>query len=202
MVDVERPRRLRTERQPPATCPPGWVWFLSGMLIGMFISFLVYLQEVVPSRPQSSQTAPVPTVVAASPPAPAPPQPHKEEKQIEPPKPVKPVDTSGKFEFYDKLPNPEEEKAQPVQTLSDKTGTLVLPAVLQVGAFRDEQAAQGLKTHLSTLGVRAYVEQSMTGNEMWYRVRVGPISSVGQYNQLVVQLNEHNITANVLPITR
>lgn len=202
MVDVERPRRLRTERQPPATCPPGWVWFLSGMLIGMFISFLIYLQEVVPTHPQSSQT-PVPTVVAANPPAPAPPQPHKEEKQIEPPKPVKPVDTSGgKFEFYDKLPNPEEEKAQPLPTMSDKTGTLVLPAVLQVGAFRDEQAAQGLKTHLSTLGVRAYVEQSMNGSEMWYRVRVGPISSVGQYNQLVTQLSEHNITANVLPITR
>lgn len=198
MVDVERPRRLRTERQPPATCPPGWVWFLSGMLIGMFISFLIYLQEVVPSRPQSTQTAPVPTVVAANSPG----QPHKEEKQFEPPKPVKPVDTSGgKFEFYDKLPNPEEEKAQPAQTLSDKTGTLVLPAVLQVGAFRDEQAAQGLKTHLSTLGVRAYVEQSMNGSEMWYRVRVGPISSVGQYNQLVTQLGEHNITANVLPIS-
>lgn len=202
MVDVERPRRLRTERQPPATCPPGWVWFLSGMLIGMFVSFLIYLQEVVPNHPQSSQVAPVPTVVAANP-TPAP-QPHKEEKQIEPPKAAKPVDANNKFEFYDKLPNPDEDEKEPppAQTLSDKTGTLVLPAVLQVGAFRDEQAALGLKTHLSTLGVRAYVEQSMNGSEMWYRVRVGPISSVGQYNQLVTQLSEHNITANVLPISR
>jgi len=207
MAELERPRRLRTEKQPPATCPPGWVWFLSGILIGMFISFLVYLQEIVPNHPieTGKSLAPVPSVVQANvnpvvtQPAPPPP---KESKQIEAPKSVKPVDTNSKFEFYETLPNPDD-KPQPAETtLSEKTGTVVLPAIFQVGAFRDEQAAQGLKTHLSSLGVRAYVEQTMNDNEVWHRVRIGPIANIGQYHQLVNQLNEHNITADVLPLTR
>jgi cell division protein FtsN len=207
MAELERPRRLRTEKQPPATCPPGWVWFLSGVLIGIFISFLLYLQEVVPNHlPEAGKSpAPVPTVIQANvPPAvtqPAPP-PRKDDKQIETPKSVKPVDTNSKFEFYETLPNPDD-KSQPAgATLSEKTGTVVLPAILQVGAFRDEQAAQGLKTHLSSLGIRAYVEQTMNGSEVWHRVRVGPISNIGQYNQLASQLNAHNITVDVLPLTR
>jgi len=207
MAELERPRRLRTEKQPPATCPPGWVWFLSGVLIGIFISFLLYLQEVVPNHlPEAGKSpAPVPTVVqanvtpAVTQPAPAPP---KENKQIEAPKSVKPVDTNSKFEFYETLPNPDDKPQPAAATLSEKTGTVVLPAILQVGAFRDEQAAQGLKTHLSSLGIRAYVEQTMNGSEVWHRVRVGPISNIGQYNQLASQLNAHNITVDVLPLTR
>jgi len=31
---------------------------------------------------------------------------------------------------------------------------------------------------------------------------VGPISNIGQYNQLASQLNAHNITVDVLPLTR
>ena len=207
MTELERPRRLRTEKQPPATCPPGWVWFLSGVLIGMFISFLIYLQEIVPHHPTETSQAPalVPTVVQANVnpvvTQPAPP-PTGENKQIEVPKSVKPVDTNSKFEFYETLPNPDDKPQPSAATLSEKTGTVVLPAIFQVGAFRDEQVAQGLKTHLSSLGVRAYVEQTMNGSEVWHRVRIGPISNIGQYNQLVNQLDENNITADVLPLTR
>jgi cell division septation protein DedD len=202
MAELERPRRLRTEKQPPATCPPGWVWFLSGVLIGMFLSFLIYLQEVVPNHPAEAGKSPVlvPTVVPVNPVvATVQSSPRPEDKQITTPKPAKPVDTNSKFEFYETLPNPEK---SPPPTTSEKTGTVILPAILQVGAFRDEQSAQGLKTHLSSFGVRAYVEQTTNGNEIWYRVRVGPVSNIGQYNQLVEQLSANNITADVLPLTR
>jgi cell division protein FtsN len=78
-------RRNRRSEYISPTCPPGWAWLLAGILIGMFISFLIYLREFAPQNlpPESAQvTNPSITNTKGNKPVPDP-----------------------KLEFYEKLPS-------------------------------------------------------------------------------------------------
>ncbi len=51
-------------RQPTRTpnaqgCPAGWIWFVAGVLFGMFLAFLLYLQSLNPATETQSLTPPV-----------------------------------------------------------------------------------------------------------------------------------------------
>ncbi len=174
---------------------PGWAWMLAGLLIGLFVALLVYLN----TRPKGSAQTPA----AVTQPAPGP-QKGKEtqkeardvKKQKEEPIPPPP---KPRFDFYTILPEmevviPEQEiSGRPKQGVPqvDKPGTYVL----QAGAFRKFDDAERLKASLALLGIQASVQMATINNETWYRVRIGPYNNLDELNAVRMRLRENAINA-------
>ena len=185
---VARNRHAPTSDEVSVSCPPGWLWLLAGIVIGMFVSFLIYLQEFSPNTVPSGQVlAPPPTIV--NPPrtssTPPPPQVPPVAAVEEPPQ--------QRFQFYD-MPNadtvPEETPENPVTNSTPKPSGQY---ILQVGLFRNSPEAEGLKKYLQSLNIPATVEeivQADTGK--WHRVQVGPFSDLDKLNKIREKLKKKN----------
>jgi len=179
--------------------PPPWAWAAVGLLVGLFVAFLVFLQ-LRPAPPVEHmvklETPPEPaTRPAAEKPAPlpAPPAERKKEQPAPPPKP--------RFEFYNLLPEMEvivpEQEVQGAATAEgvrqvEQPGTYLL----QAGSFRTREQADQLRARLALLGVETDV-QTVTVNEKetWHRVRVGPFSSLRNLNTARSLLKKNGIEA-------
>jgi cell division protein FtsN len=163
------------------TCPPGWAWLLAGILIGVFISFLVYLREIAP---QSLPTDNVQTTVPA-------------------PSPQRDTSVATDFQFYDLLPDQQKmpgtgATSPPLQQGTPADLPITTPGryLLQVGSFRNEQEAEGLKSYLISLGIQASIEKTnLNETGRWYRVQVGPLTDLNQLNQTRALLAKNNIHA-------
>jgi len=171
-------RRNRRPEYISPTCPPGWAWLLAGILIGMFISFLIYLREFAPQNlPPESAQATNPSIT-------------KVDDPVTPP-----------LEFYDKLPNAETSgtagtKGESQLPQSDLLVTTPGRYLLQVGSFQDEQSAEGLKGYLVSIGIPAHIEMTaLSETGRWYRVQVGPFTDLDKLNQTRSLLAKNNITA-------
>jgi cell division protein FtsN len=162
------------------TCPPGWAWLLAGILIGMFISFLIYLREFAPQNfpPESAQVT-NPSITNT-----------KGNDPVTPP-----------LEFYDKLPKAETSgpagtKGESQPPKSELLVTTPGRYLLQVGSFQDEQSAEGLKSYLVSIGIPAHIETTaLSETGRWYRVQVGPFTDLDKLNQTRSLLAKNNITA-------
>jgi cell division protein FtsN len=159
-------------------------------MIGMFISFLIYLRQIAPHEvvlPETNLaavTTPNDTV------------------------PIPPTETTdAPFEIYDPLMNKSKEKAAPQnsptapppssgETIPSSDLPITVPGryLLQVGSFRDEREAEGLKAHLASLGIPARIESTMLNqNGRWYRVQVGPFTDLDKLNQIRAQLAANSL---------
>jgi len=204
---VARRRRRVVRREPSSACPPGWTWLLAGMVIGFFLAFLFYLQEIGPQIEEATE------------------QPDTERTVAEAPS-TQTTTEAPRFEFYDMLPQAEVPTTQPPPTraaayqptepeapttpnppeISTKPSpeealAVTTPGryVLQVGSFRAREEAEGLKNHLMNLGISAHVKAASTnGSDQWYRVQVGPFEQLEALNQTRRQLADNNIAAIVL----
>jgi len=173
---VGRNRRTRDADYVSPTCPPGWAWLLAGILIGMFVSFLFYLREVAPNS--------LPPENALVPPA---------TENI--PSTDKPPPTD--FTFFDDLKKPG--GGTSTQT-PNPNQPITVPGryLLQVGAFRNETEADGLKTYLNSLNILATVNKTTLSDKgRWYRVEVGPFTDLDKLNQTRARLATNNIQAIV-----
>ena len=84
---------------------------------------------------------------------------------------------------------------KPSRSLQAGTTHSVPPRLyLQVGAFSDRMNAERLKLKLVGGGVNGVVIHPEASNQgMLYRVRIGPIRDVAQYDRLVAQVAELNV---------
>ena len=179
-------RNRRTDNYVSPSCPPGWAWLLAGIMIGLFISFLIYLREIAPHDVVLPETN-LATVTSPNETVPTPP--------------------STPFEIYDPLmdkpkaagKNPPTAPAPPPssgETMLSSDLPITVPGryLLQVGSFRDEREAEGLKAHLATLGNPARIESTMLNqNGRWYRVQVGPFTDLDKLNQIRAQLAANSL---------
>jgi cell division protein FtsN len=188
------PRSSRRYNQNP-NCPPGWLWLLAGLLIGMFLSFLIYLRGIDTHAPPDIHAENMPSA----------------EKPVE--AKVKTPSLSPRFEFYEILPQSGvnspvmavSEVEEAIEIVDSPPAPTVMNAmsapvpetpsaqILQVGAFRNAQEAEGLKAHLAMLGIRSQVRAAADNSGVWHRVEVGPVKSFGQLERLQAQLRTHNI---------
>ncbi len=180
--------------QPPPRCPPRWTWLLAGILIGMFISFLIYLRELAPLVTQSSTQPPVTTLAPSSPGTQSP----LVQLPTAPEKGSAGAEKTERFEFYDLLPKAEVKV--PPSTKDDLPVTVPGTYLLQTGSFREKRQAEGLKNHLTTnLNIPAKVEAAATsGADNWYRVQVGPFTDLEALNQTRTTLRENGIESILL----
>lgn len=182
---------------------PGYLWLLSGLAIGLFVAFIVYLdkqpasdkdfgsavqaeleklkQQAGNDKPASTSTSEKTDQTAAK----------KEQK----------------FNFYTILPELEvlipEIETRPPESASQagesatKAGSVETGKqyILQVGSFQNLIDAEKLKANLAFLGMEASIQHVTVNNQAWHRVRTGPYQNKQQLYKSQKQLNQNNINS-------
>ena len=93
--------------------------------------------------------------------------------------------------------DPRASVAPAVTAASAPPGPAPSPATLyiQTGAFADPANAERLLAKLRDNGYRdAFVRDAMVGGRRWYRVRIGPVQSVADYDRIVDELERIGVT--------
>ena len=156
--------------------PGSWISFLSGLALGLTVAFGVFLYRQ-PTSPGPGSAAPQPEVVNP---------PHLVEPGSSAPEP--------EIEFYYRLPEmevtvPEWDVSQNSAANENKLdpGTYVL----QVGSFKKYDDAEAAKAKLALQGIRANVQRVViNGQDVWYRVHVGPFTNAQAIDEMRLQLIE------------
>ena len=184
-----RRRRTTTRKSPP------WIWAITGLLAGLFVAFLVFLQMQPESEVtvEKTRALDIPTETEArdvrkQKPAPVPP----------PPKP--------RFDFYNLLPEmevivqDEEIKGAPSKEgvkRVEQPGTYLL----QAGSFRSHTQADQLRAKLALMGLETSIQSvSVNSKQAWHRVRVGPFLNLSDLNQARSLLKKNGIDAILIRI--
>ena len=178
---------------------PGWAWMLGGLAIGLFVAFLVYLNNNIhPGKKTNLVQAFKETMhdardVRKDKDKAPPPPPKAEPKTADKPKPS--------FDFYTILPElevavPEQElaaKSQKPTAADDKS-----EYILQAGSFRDFKQADQLKAKLALQGIDANIQSVQVNQDTWHRVLIGPIRQMATLTATLKRLKEHNIAVIIV----
>jgi cell division protein FtsN len=109
-----------------------------------------------------------------------------------------------RFDFYDILPQyevvlPEVEtaagpsaRAKPV----DEPGSYVL----QAGSFGAAADAEKLKANLALLGIESRVQKVAIDDDVYHRVRIGPITDLDKLNRIRRQLHDAHVNAMLMKV--
>lgn len=165
------------------------MWLLTGILIGLGLAYYLSAKGYIP-QPQadpstSEESAATGTASDAEEVAPA---------AVEPKK--------SPYDFFTVLP--EMEVVVPEQELSKKSlPQAAQPAdggsyLLQVGSFRQNSDAEQMKARLALLGITARIQTVTINDATWHRVRVGPVSGIGQADEMRSQLSDNGIDSLVM----
>ena len=107
------------------------------------------------------------------------------------------ADESAKsYDFYDMLPNFEvvvPEKDKEVSVSRDRNAApaaITRPGqyVLQAGSYRKEEEADRIAAQLKKLGIDSTVQRVAVDDDVWHRVRIGPINDLTELNRLRARL--------------
>jgi cell division protein FtsN len=116
--------------------------------------------------------------------------------------------TSGEatdnYDFYEMLPKfevvvPEKEK----DVRSDLPAGRVERAgvyVLQAGSYRNQPDAERVQAQLKLQGIDAKVQRVAVDNDVWHRVRIGPITDLAEVNRVRAQLQAAEIDGLVIRV--
>jgi hypothetical protein len=170
-----------------------WVSFVSGLALGLLFALAVYLW---------SGSLPPPVSLIGMWDSGSIDQPEFEDPDFT-------SDTSHelprpKFDFYKILP--EMEVPVPQWELSSNNGdrgTSLAPGmyVLQVGSFRQFDEADRAKATLALRGISARIQRVViNGQDVWFRVHVGPFSDVADIRAMRVKLIENDMDFILLRI--
>lgn len=172
-------------QQPGGQTFSGMTGLATGLAIGLSVAFGVFLHY-------RNQPLPGPEPVAAKPPASA--------RATEEAAPA-PADTSKDLTFYDDLPRQEVEvpKAPEKPGARPAAGMPAGDVILQAGSFKQPAEADKLQAKLAQYGVDSKIQRFALEDETWYRVRIGPIATVEQLEQIRSKLAEAEVEAT--PVT-
>lgn len=182
---------------------PGYIWLLSGLAIGLFVAFIVYLDKQ-PENDKDFGSAVQHELEKLKQ------QANKKESKPATTKPASAKSTGvkkeQKFNFYTILPElevliPENETRPPDSSSSTKNKTANNSRinnntdkqyVLQVGSFQNLNDAEKLKANLAFLGLSANIQHVTVNKQAWHRVRTGPYRDKQQLykNQKLLKQND------------
>ena len=174
---------------------PGYIWLVSGLAIGLFIAFIVYLDKQ-PAREIDFGSAVQEEL--------------KKIKQQAKKKNTGAAETATKkeqkFNFYTILPElevliPESETRPPERPAKTKNKSITTKNtskkhtgkqyVLQAGSFQNLNDAEKLKANLAFLGLAANIQHVTINKQAWHRVKTGPYRNKQQLykNQKLLKQN-------------
>ncbi len=198
MAQARKVRRkpASTESRRPT---PGWVWLLAGMVVGLAVAAVLYLQG-------ADRMGQDPGWLTHGTPSPSEPAPEAA------PKVTAPAQETTRFQFYELLPSdevripgpaPEQPSAArptpaptPVPQTTPGTGGRVL---LQTGSFRQFAQADEMKARLAMVGLQANIREVRVNGQRFHRVYLGPFASETQVNNALERLRSENIEVLRLP---
>ena len=162
--------KSHASRSAPARQIPGWLWLLTGMVLGGFIMFLVHLSELKKAgvgddqnseRQTKSDTASKPKSGGESS--------EPETKEESPSELI--------FEFYDRLK--EEQVTVPdYEQPQERAAQITHHYFLQVASFRSHADADKARARLILLNMEASIEKTtLQSGATMYRVIVGPYTN-------------------------
>ena len=175
---------------------PGYVWLLSGLAIGLFVAFIVYLDK----QPENNNDFGSAVQQELE----------KLKQQVKNKNKTKTESSTTakkeqKFNFYTILPElevliPESETRPPEVKNKTVTGNTQKPGkikryVLQAGSFQNLTDAEKLKANLAFLGFEADIQHVTVNNQAWHRVRTGPYQDTQQLYQNQKRLKQNDINA-------
>jgi len=181
---------------------PGWLWMLGGLTIGLFVAFLVYLNNSThPSQKNAlakvikETLKDVQAANKSKATQPSPPDTKKHETDKDKPAPS--------FDFYYILPElevrvPEQEIAR--QSATGKPDAVDIDYMLQVGSFKQHEQADQLKAKLAIHGITANIQSVRINDDTWHRVRVGPLQNLTTLNQVNKRLKENGFNAIIVKL--
>lgn len=166
--------------------------FVTGLVIGLFVAFIVYLKEH--QSVNLSDQSPEVVIQNMN-------------------KPIIPETDNGEvagipepqFDFYQILPNMEvnvseweaEEDKQSESIPADDSGVFIL----QVGSFEQYEAADEVKAKLALLGVSADIQRVViNGRDIRHRVRVGPYKDPAKLQEARDRLLANNLDFMLLKL--
>ncbi len=162
-----------------------WSWLFTGLAIGLFVAFLVWLQSNVPmsSDPLTQE---------------------REQDKTKAEDTTAGADEDKRFEFYTLLPEmevliPQTGEKPPATRQEDvtKPGNYAL----QAGSFRRFGDADRRKASLALLGIESQIQKvEVAAGETWHRVRIGPYEDLDELNKVRRQLQENNIETLLIRI--
>lgn len=175
---------------------PGYVWLLSGLAIGLFIAFIVYLDKQ-PENDKDFGSAVQQELeklkIQAK---------KKDNRKTETTSSTK---KEQKFNFYTILPElevliPENETRPPKTTTDTKNKKAAVTDtskqyILQAGSFQNLGDAEKLKANLAFLGLEAEIQHVTVNKQAWHRVRIGPYKDKKQLYQSQKTLKQNDIPA-------
>jgi cell division protein FtsN len=178
----------RTTTRKPAKPPvPGWLWMLGGLLVGLFIAFLVYLQQQG-GDPFKGISLPQPKAAATD-----------TRAVTKQPIPKAPPKREGiNFDFYSILP--EQEVVIPESELNNSSKPdEKANYYLQVGSFKNDGDAQALMAELFLLNLTPSIQKvTVDGGNTWHRVRLGPYVDRRKLDQTSRRLQDNGINFFVI----
>ncbi len=163
----------------------GWTGLVIGLLAGLAVGLALYLLD---ARDRGGPAGPAPEPASAREPGPG----------------GGTAEPADSYDYYEMLPNfevvvPEREpevrrdgQAAPVQ----KAGAYVL----QVGSYRNYADADRVRAQLALQGIESRVQRVSVDNDTWHRVRVGPISDLGELNRVRERLREADMDTLVIRV--
>jgi len=203
---MSRDYKIRATRKRKKSLP-GYVWLLSGLAIGLFIAFIVYLDKQPDSEKDFGSAVQEELEKLKL----------KSKKQdTTKTKPNKKTESKReekeqKFNFYTILPElevfiPESETRPPESSTETKqkpttksTSTSKKLAkkqyVLQIGSFQSLDDAEKLKANVAFLGLAANIQHVTVNKQTWHRVRTGPYTSKQQMYKNQRTLKNNSITS-------
>ena len=200
-----RRRPASTRRRGPT---PGWVWMLAGVMVGLAVAAVLYLQGAdrmgqdpgwLTRDEGRPAVTPVPQPVPAPPAAPA---------------------ERSRFQFYELLPRDEvripEAPSAPPRTAAPEPRPAPTPApapateqqprpetasrvMLQTGSFRQFQQADEMKARLAMMGLQATIREVRVDGQTFHRVYLGPFDNEAVADRWTERLRRENFEVLRLP---
>ena len=179
---------------------PGYIWLLAGLVIGLFASFLVYLDKQPTQNISFTESVKQELKQA------------RQQKAIEQSQTNTSDDKTKKprFEFYTILselevfvPEIDFKKKEAPDTITKSFNTNNLHSkkyLLQAGSFKNNADAERLKASLAFLGVQASIQNVDINQDSWHRVRIGPFTNPERLRETLHTLKQNNIHAMTMEL--
>ena len=183
--------RARQKRQTGSSQGlPGWAMLTIGLIIGLFVAFLVYLDDL-----EAPPSASVDSTDGGT-----------DERRVAGADAAD--EDKPRFEFYSILPDLEvivpdvppadegtgDSADDTVSTEIDPEGTYFL----QVGSFQEAEQADRMKAQVLLLGLDVDIQTVTVSGERWHRVRIGPYADQAKLAAAQRRLRENEIDYLVL----
>jgi cell division protein FtsN len=166
-----------------------WREFGVGLALGLCLSLFVLIWQNYRETQAASAAASVPR-----------PEPRPDKATADP------EEGAQNYDFYEKLQNFEvviPEKDREVSNARNSAPVKIeRPGVyvLQAGSYRQQEVADRTRAQLKLQGIDANVQRVAVDDDVWYRVRIGPLTELTEVNRLYARLRAADLDPLVLRV--